>query len=96
MRRFLFPVLMALSACMPVPSEDTPTRAAVVAPSSLPPMKVFTVPRPTRPALANSDLIRDFLDLAFRLESGRDLAVFTRFEGPISIRLTGAPPVQLS
>nr|WP_246100714.1 DUF2927 domain-containing protein [Palleronia caenipelagi] len=31
----------------------------------------------------------DFLDLFFQLESGRNLPAFTRFEGPISVRVVG-------
>ena len=34
-------------------------------------------------------------DQSFRLESGRDLPVFTRFEEPITVRVTGAPPQSL-
>jgi len=94
MRRFLLPLYLLLGACMPVAQGDMPSRAAVVD-SSLPPMKHFAVPRPDRPAAANSDVARDFLDLAFTLESGRELPVFTRFEGPIRLRVTGAPPQTL-
>jgi hypothetical protein len=35
------------------------------------------------------------MDLSFSLESGRNLPVFTRFEGPISVRLTGKVPQSL-
>lgn len=35
---------------------------------------------------------RDFMDLAMSLESGRELQVFTRFEGPITVGLAGAVP----
>jgi hypothetical protein len=31
-------------------------------------------------------------DLTFRMESGRTLAAFSRFEGPVTLRLTGAVP----
>lgn len=42
------------------------------------------------PILLNSnvDLERDFLDLSFSLENRRALPMFTRFEGPISVRLS--------
>ncbi|MGB3313667.1 MAG: DUF2927 domain-containing protein [Albidovulum sp.] len=37
-------------------------------------------------------MAQDFLDLAFRLESGRDLPVLTRFEGPVRVRMAGPVP----
>ena len=48
------------------------------------------------PAIAvmrgNAEMANDFLDLHFRMESGRALPVMTRFEGPITVALTGAVP----
>jgi hypothetical protein len=97
-RRYLLPFYLMLGACMPVSPTETATRAAGFAEETagtLPPMKSFSVPRPQRPVSANSDMARDFLDLAFTLESGRPLLTFTRFEGPISVRVTGQPPASL-
>ncbi|WP_418593871.1 DUF2927 domain-containing protein [Ponticoccus sp. (in: a-proteobacteria)] len=97
-RRLLLPFYMMLGACMPVQNTETATRAAAVpvqAASTLPPMKSFSVPRPAPTVASNADIARDFLDLSFMLESGRALPVFTRFEGPISVRVTGAPPASL-
>ena len=37
-------------------------------------------------------LARDFLDLTFAMESGRQLDRFTRFEGPVTVGFTGAVP----
>ncbi|WP_439120605.1 DUF2927 domain-containing protein [Marivita sp.] len=88
MRKFLLPLYLLLGACMPVSQSEPATRAAFVE-SSLPAMKVFSVPRPQPVRTSNADLSRDFMDLAMGLESGRDLEVFTRFEGPISVRLIG-------
>lgn len=39
-----------------------------------------------------SSLTRDFMDLTFALESGQDIKVFTRFEGPVSAALVGEVP----
>jgi len=36
------------------------------------------------------------MDLAFRLESGRELEVFTRFEEPITVRVLGPEPATLA
>ena len=44
----------------------------------------------------NSSLIRDFMDLTFALESGQDIEVFTRFEGPITVALVGDVPATAS
>ncbi|MEM6887783.1 MAG: DUF2927 domain-containing protein [Pseudomonadota bacterium] len=71
--------------------SDLPNRR-VVTETTLPPMKTFgTAPAPKAVMQSNADLAQDFLDLSFALESGRPLPVFTRFEGPITLRLTGAP-----
>ncbi|WP_245815185.1 DUF2927 domain-containing protein [Shimia gijangensis] len=80
---------------MPATNTEAPTRGAI-ADSSLPPMKIFAVPSPTPPARSNRDIARDFADLAFTMESGRELPVMTRFEGPITVRVTGKPPAGLS
>jgi hypothetical protein len=41
---------------------------------------------------SNAEMASDFLDLEFRMESGRALPVLTRFEGPITIAMTGDVP----
>lgn len=95
MRTALFPALMALalSACAATAPEQPPQRAAAAAaPLPLPPMKRFGAYHPQVPQRANADIARDFLDLSFRLESGRDLPWMTRFEGPVSVTLTGPIP----
>lgn len=91
MRRILLPFYLALAGCMPATPADTPSRAALVE-TGLPPLKTFAAPQPSRVMRANSDVARDFLELSFRLESGRELPVLTRFEGPVSLRVIGAPP----
>ena len=94
--RFLFlPVFLALGACATAPAFDVPTRTSSGSQTALPAMRSFSTPRPEKPARSNRDIQRDFLDLAFSLESGRALPVFSRFEGPITVRVTGAPPPTL-
>ncbi|MEM8730924.1 MAG: DUF2927 domain-containing protein [Pseudomonadota bacterium] len=85
---------IGLASCTTPPKSSVPTRA-VVADSTLPPMKVFANARPKAPIMSNSDIAGDFMALHFQLESGRSLETFTRFEGPISVRVTGAPPASL-
>ena len=102
MRRFLFPLVLLLNACAPatpiVSTVDTATRALTSAtdPSGLPPMRTFGATQAEPVRVSNDDLALDFIELAFKLESGRDLPVLTRFETPITVRVTGAPPPSLS
>ncbi|WP_137112428.1 DUF2927 domain-containing protein [Rhodobacter sp. SY28-1] len=41
---------------------------------------------------AGTSLTRDFMDLTFAMESGRGLQTFSRFEGPVTVALTGDVP----
>ena len=85
---------MVLGACMPASNDDvtTPQNWSVYS-------DFVTNPFPVSPSrkvtASNKDIARDFMDLSFSLESGRNLPVFTRFEGPISVRLTGKVPQSL-
>lgn len=93
--RLLLPFCLILGACMPSQPPEMPSRAFASLDGNLPPMRVFTAPQPETFPISNTDLIRDFIDLSFMLESGRALPVFTRFEGPVSVRVTGNPPPTL-
>ncbi len=87
MNRYLSFVLLLLCGCMPMPQDEIVSRTDTRWQTGL-----FQNPFPASnvPILLNSnvDLARDFLDLSFSLESGRALPMFTRFEGPISVRLS--------
>ena len=101
MRRLVLPLALALNACTPatplISTPETATRTMVVAPDdgmALPPMKSFGAPSSRPPRVSNRDLATDFIELSFRLESGRELPVFTRFEEPVTVALVGeATPV---
>ncbi len=95
MRRLILPICLMLGACTPGTSGDMPSRAATQTETSMPAIKGFAVARPTPPARSNQDIARDFLDLSLQLESGRPLKVLSRFEGPISVKVVGAPPATL-
>lgn len=41
------------------------------------------------PLRSNADMAADFLDLSFQLESGKEIRTMTRFEGPISVSVSG-------
>ncbi|MDJ0629889.1 MAG: DUF2927 domain-containing protein [Rhodobacter sp.] len=58
-------------------------------------MKTFAGSRTAPPGRSNPAIARDFLDLSFELESGRKLPVLTRFEEPVSVRVTGQVPASL-
>ncbi|MEM5469326.1 DUF2927 domain-containing protein [Celeribacter marinus] len=72
---------------------STPLQVSAVR-SDLPPMKRFNTAPVTAPTRSNVQMAQDFMDLSFRLETGATLPVFSRFEGPLSVRVTGAqvPP----
>ncbi|MGB8814087.1 MAG: DUF2927 domain-containing protein [Paracoccaceae bacterium] len=59
-------------------------------------MKRFGAPRVSGPSRSNAEIAGDFLDLEFRMESGRSLPVLTRFEGPITVALKGDVPATAS
>ncbi len=72
-------------------SPETTRRAAPDI--TLPPMKMFSSASPMRPKASNAQIARDYLDLVFRLENGDRVPNFSRFEGPITVRVAGkAPP----
>ena len=85
---------LVLAACTGPQAPATASRL-VTLPSAMPPMKTFASPRVTAPERSNAAIARDFLDLSFELESGRELPVLTRFEGPITVRVTGKVPPSL-
>ncbi len=95
MRRIILPLCLVLSGCLPAPTGDMPSRAATDHDSAMPAMKSFGAPSPAPVQRSNKDIERDFLALAFQLESGRNLPYLSRFEEPIRVKVTGAPPPTL-
>ncbi|MDJ1008715.1 MAG: DUF2927 domain-containing protein [Paracoccaceae bacterium] len=85
--RIVFSLLAAatLAACA-APQAPVDRRVPEL---DLPPMKTFSTPQVTRTSKSNREIARDFMELSFALESGRQLPVFTRFEGPVTVRVTG-------
>lgn len=78
-----------------VSTYDQPTRA-FTAETNLPAMRVFSTPRAQPAFRSNTEIARDILDLSMRMESGRYLPYFTRFEGPISVAVRGNPSPTLT
>ncbi|EAR52180.1 hypothetical protein OG2516_02049 [Oceanicola granulosus HTCC2516] len=91
MRRWLPILALLVASCAPSPPPD---RALSL--DTLPPMRAFAAASPRQPTRPNAEIERDFLDLAFRMESGRVLPVMTRFEEPITVRVAGAAPASLA
>ncbi|AJE47646.1 DUF2927 domain-containing protein [Celeribacter indicus] len=96
----LFPrltvLLLALSLGACGTATPQPSARAASPALDLPPMKVFPAAPPQPSHRSNATVARDFLELTFALENGTRLDRFTRFEGPITLRVTGAQiPVSL-
>jgi hypothetical protein len=83
-------MLLALGACT-APPPDAATARANAAVLDLPDLTALPRAVPASTA-SNADVAAAFMELSFALESGRSLPVFTRFEGPVRLRLTGAVP----
>ena len=89
--------LFALAACIGLAACAAPetTRRADMG-VSLPPMKTFERKPSAMPRLSNDALAQDFLELTFVLENGMEMSRFTRFEGPVTVRVEGTAPPSLS
>lgn len=46
-------------------------------------------PDPYPPARSNAEMVGDFLELGFQMESGRSIPLFSRFEGPVRVVAQG-------
>jgi hypothetical protein len=80
--------LLALAACAPPAqvSKSGPTAETGVGFGSL--SLTAAAPGP----VGASSIARDFMDLTFAMESGRQLEVFSRFEGPVTVAMAGDVP----
>ncbi|WP_380052595.1 DUF2927 domain-containing protein [Falsihalocynthiibacter sp. SS001] len=86
---------LLLAACAPTTSTDVPARLdgrMQLEGGAYPAMKSFSGTRVQPPRRSNSAIAQDFLDLSFRLESGRTVQTLSRFEGPITLRISGKRP----
>ncbi|MDZ4312886.1 MAG: DUF2927 domain-containing protein [Cypionkella sp.] len=94
MRLLSLIAVLGLSACMPAQqAQVSKSYSETSAPGiGLPAMQGFAAASSMSPMRPNAEIARDFLDLEFRMESGRALPNFSRFEGPITVKLTGDVP----
>lgn len=84
-----------LCACVAPEQPERPASRATSTAIDLPlvdPTIATSDPVPAAGLPSNAALARDFIELSFFLESGRALPRFTRFEGPVTISLSGAAP----
>ncbi len=93
-RPFAVFACLTLAACSGAVSPDLAERRAAQN-LALPPMKTFATSPAAPPVRSNRSIAADFLDLTFALESGRELPVLTRFEGPITVSVRGRAPRSL-
>ena len=87
---------LLLAACAPLPPVGpmAPDEGAILL--EFPAMRSFAAGNPGGSLRPNSEIARDFADLSFRMESGRILPTFTRFETPITVRFNGPAPAHLT
>ena len=95
MRLLSFLALCTLTACMPSPqAEVTKSYPNIDATgSTVVVIESFSAAPGLVTQRSNAEMAQDFLDLEFRMESGRALPVLTRFNGPITLAMAGAVPV---
>lgn len=89
-----------LTACVPSPGADVSmnqTKSSFATSGRVSPeMNRFGLVAAPKSQRNNADIARDFLELAFTMESGRPLPVLTRFEGQITVRTSGQMPPSAS
>lgn len=90
---------LALSACVPVSDAQVtkaPPAAAMRAEAPLPAPAFLAAPVAARVPMAgqhgDAEMAATFMELTFALESGRRLDTFSRFEGPVTVALSGQVP----
>ncbi len=86
--------VLALLACNE--GEDTNIGPRTLgSDTALPPMRTFVSTSASPVYRANADLVGDFLDLNFRIETGRRLTHLSKFPGPVTVRVMGDIPSTL-
>lgn len=84
-------LLSSLTACAP-PREAGPASRLAPPTEALPPLQRFATQPARAPQRSNREIAADILELGFRMESGREIPQFSRFEGPVALQITGRVP----
>lgn len=97
LRAALLAAATVLASCTPSgpPPEATRGSVATITQSLPAPRRFSGVPAARIPVQPNAQMARDFMALSFQLETGRQLPVFTRFEGPVTVAIEGQAPATL-
>ena len=93
MNRIVAFALGFMVSCAPV-RQDPPPSHAVALSSVMPPMRVFNTSYIAPAARSNTEIAQDFLDLSFRMESGRAVPRLTRFKDQSRYAPQGEPTLQ--
>jgi len=83
--------LLALAGC--VSTTEVARLDARLSPVA--PMAIYRpgAVQPLPPARSNAEMVQDFLELGFQMESGRPIDAFSRFEGPVKVITRGTAPL---
>lgn len=86
--------LCFISACVPNTGAQVSRNFASdeVGGGMMAPAQSFAATPAASTVYSNADFQNIFLDMAFKMESGRVLPVLSRFEGPITVRMIGNVP----
>lgn len=94
LRRGLPVIAFFLGACTQMPVAEVTMNRGVdtLSGPGQPAMQSFPGRTGSAPQYSNAEIAANMLELQFQMESGRALPVLSRFEGPITIGLTGEVP----
>ncbi|WP_240607834.1 DUF2927 domain-containing protein [Pararhodobacter oceanensis] len=84
--------IFALGACTPTGQ----VQRLEVASGATAPVTSYApgTPRPLPASRPNAEMVTDFIELGFAMESGREIPQFSRFEGPVQVITRGPVPAQ--
>ncbi len=84
-------LIALLAGCAPMvdlgPAPDLSVQTRAISSQAL-----FGTARAAPTDVPNAQIAQDILELGFTLESGREIGVLSRFEGPITLQLSGMLP----
>jgi len=91
----ILPIVLTAAACTRAPPPELVQRSTPFA-ATMPPMRTFGAYHGTRRSRPNAAIARDFLDLSFRMESGRSISRLSRFSEPILVAVAPGAAASLA